>query len=66
MKTHQIEQWWPDVDTEVKQWLREHQGSAGIPPNVQAGITEAGGPTGAPFLDDDDWQFIRTQSESVD
>ncbi|MBG6184915.1 hypothetical protein IWX65_002893 [Arthrobacter sp. CAN_A214] len=66
MKAHQIEQWWPDVDTGAKQWLREHQGSADIPEEVRAGIAKAGGPSEEPFLGDEDWQFIRTQSESVD
>lgn len=66
MEPTQIEKWWPRVDTDVKQWLREHQGSTDIPDHVRAGIVDAGGPAEPRLLADDDWQFIRTQSEAVD
>ena len=66
MEANQIEKWWPQVDTETKQWLRENQGSANMPGEVHAGITQAGGPANELTLSDENWQFIRTQSESVD
>ncbi|WP_026548832.1 hypothetical protein [Arthrobacter sp. Br18] len=62
----QIEKWWPRVGVEAKQWLRENQGSADVPDDVRAGIVEAGGPSEGQLLTDEDWQFIRTQSEYVD
>ncbi|WP_028278387.1 hypothetical protein [Arthrobacter sp. H5] len=66
MESTQIEKWWPRVDIDAKQWLRENQGSTKIPDHVRASIVDAGGSAEGRPLTDDDWQFIRTQSEPVD
>ncbi len=66
MEQIRIQKWWPHLDVDAKQWLRENVRAAVIPAKVQNRIAEAGGPIDDPLLSDDDWDFVTTQSEFVD
>lgn len=66
MEPIRIERWWPYLDITAKEWLRENLRDEGIPPKVQTRIAEAGGPVMDPILNNQDWDFIETQSEFVD
>jgi hypothetical protein len=66
VERHRIEKWWPQMSIKAKEWLRENQGSIDIPEPIQTEIGAVGGPPGSAALVEDDWDFIRTQSEFVD
>lgn len=65
----EIQMWWLELHLDSKEWLRENLRAKELPQQVVQHIAEAGGPdpdNAGDVLTTADWDFIETQSESVD